>query len=65
EDGDRMLREVATAKDSALKEIADRGADLAVDLAAQIIRRELTASDHSRLIQQAKADFASTEPSSN
>lgn len=65
EDGDRMLREVATAKDSALKEIADRGADLAVDLAAQIIRRELTAGDHNQLIQQAKADFVATEPSSN
>jgi F-type H+-transporting ATPase subunit b len=65
EAGKRMLREVATAKGAALKEISDRGADLAVDLAAKIIRRELTATDHADLIQRAKTDFIASGPSNN
>ncbi len=65
EAGKRMLREVATAKDAALKELSDRGAELAVDLAAKIIRRELTATDHADLIQKAKSDFIASRPSNN
>jgi F-type H+-transporting ATPase subunit b len=65
EAGKRMLREVATAKDAALKEISDRGAELAVDLAGKIIRRELTATDHADLIQRAKTDFIASRPSNN
>jgi len=65
EEGGRMLREVATAKDSALKEISDRGSNLAVDLAGKIVRRELTEGDHADLISKAQSDFVSVKPSKN
>jgi F0F1-type ATP synthase membrane subunit b/b' len=52
-----MLREVEMAKDAALKEISDSAADLAVDLAGQIVGRELSAGDHNRLIEEAQSEF--------
>ncbi|NIL98582.1 MAG: F0F1 ATP synthase subunit B [Planctomycetales bacterium] len=61
EEGNRMLREVETAKDAALKEISDSAADLAVDLAGQIVGRELSVDDHSRLIEEAQSDFLSVQ----
>jgi F-type H+-transporting ATPase subunit b len=61
EEGDRMLHEVETAKEAALKEISDRASDLAIDLAGQIVGRELSPSDHERLIEQAQADFVAAD----
>jgi F-type H+-transporting ATPase subunit b len=65
EEGQRMLREVELAKEGALKEIADRGADLAVDLAGKIVQRELSVEDHANLIQNAQANFSELSPSDN
>jgi F-type H+-transporting ATPase subunit b len=65
EEGQRMLREVELAKEGALKEIADRGADLAVDLAGKIVQRELSVEDHANLIQNAQANFSDLSPSDN
>ena len=60
-----MLREVSTAKEAALKEISDSAADLAVNLAGQIVSRELNQQDHADLIQNAQAEFLAAKPSSN
>ncbi len=65
EEKNRVLREVETAKEAALKEISDSAADLAVDLAGQIVRRELSPSDHTRLIKEAQSDFMSTKSNGN
>ena len=65
EEGRRMLREVELAKEGALKEIADRGADLAVMLAGKIVQRELSAEDHVKLIQNAQRNFSGVSPSDN
>ncbi len=65
EEGKLMLREVELAKDAALKEISDRGADLAIDLAGKIVRRELTPTDHAQLIDKAKTEFLAAKPSTN
>jgi F-type H+-transporting ATPase subunit b len=61
----RALREVRTAADQALKEISERGTNLAIDLAGKIVRAKLNPSDHSRLVQEAIAEFASSKPSVN
>jgi F-type H+-transporting ATPase subunit b len=54
---DRAVRDVRNAKDAALKEIGEAGADFAVELAAKIVAREVTPGDHVRLIRDAVAQF--------
>ena len=49
----------------ALKELADRSADLAVGLASQIIESKLTPDEHAKLVRQAVQELASTTPSKN
>jgi F-type H+-transporting ATPase subunit b len=50
---DRAVREIGLAKDQALQELAERSVDTAVNLAGQIVRRQLTADDHVDLIKNA------------
>lgn len=54
---EKALREIEQAKDGALKELAERSARLAVDLAGKIVGSRLEPADHARLIEQAIADF--------
>ena len=56
-DQEKALREIEQAKDGALKELAEQGARLAVDLAGKILGSRLEAADHARLIEQAIANF--------
>jgi len=58
---DRAMREVRNAKDAALKEIGETSANFAVEMAAKIVQKQLTAEDHARLVREAVASF----PSSN
>jgi len=48
-----------------LKDLADRGATLAVDLAGKIVRAELKPGDHEKLIQRAVSDFAAKPTGKN
>jgi F-type H+-transporting ATPase subunit b len=57
----RAIAEIRAAKNAALREVARRGADLAVTLAGRIVRRELRTDDHAVLITEALEQF----PSSN
>jgi F-type H+-transporting ATPase subunit b len=59
------LRQIDAATAAALKELADRSAGLAVELAGKILRIELKPSDHADLIRQAVASFAAQPPSMN
>jgi F-type H+-transporting ATPase subunit b len=61
----RALRDVEAATDAALKQIAEQGANLAVDLAGKILGAKLNAADHDRLIADAVAKFPTMAPSSN
>jgi F-type H+-transporting ATPase subunit b len=54
----RALQEIDSATSSALKELADRSATLAVELAGKIVGQRLDPKDHAKLIQEAVADFA-------
>jgi F-type H+-transporting ATPase subunit b len=62
---DRALREIETAKDQALKELGERTADLAVELAGKIVGARLNSGDHQRLIEEALNRFPSSKPSPN
>ena len=62
---DRALREIETATQQALKELAEKSTDLAIELAGKIVRAELKPADHTRLIADAVAGFATANPSKN
>jgi F-type H+-transporting ATPase subunit b len=61
----RALRDVEAATDAALKQIGERSANLAVELAGKIVGAKLSAADHSRLISEAVTKFPTTSPSNN
>jgi F-type H+-transporting ATPase subunit b len=61
----RALRQIDAATSSALKELADRSATLAVELAGKIMQAKINPADHAKLIEQAVASFATKEPSKN
>lgn len=50
---ERARREIDLAKGSALKELYARSANLATQIASQVIGREISAADHERLIADA------------
>jgi F-type H+-transporting ATPase subunit b len=62
---DRALRDIETAKGTALKELAENSANLAVDLAGKIIQEKLKPEDHSALIRKAVDGFPAGSPSDN
>lgn len=62
---EKALREIEQAKDGALKELATQSATLAVELAGKIVGARLKADDHTRLIEQALANFPKEKASRN
>jgi F-type H+-transporting ATPase subunit b len=54
----RAAKEIESATDNALQELAERGANLAVLLAGKIIREKLDPQAHANLIQNAVSDFS-------
>jgi F-type H+-transporting ATPase subunit b len=63
EEQQRALVEIENATAGALKELAERSADLAVGLAGKIVRAELKPSDHRGLVERAMADFVAQKSS--
>jgi F-type H+-transporting ATPase subunit b len=61
----RSLREIETATAGALKELAERGAELAVRLAGKIVRAELKPADHTQLIEEAVSRFPKEKTGAN
>lgn len=61
----RALREVETAKDQALKELAEASANQAVTLASRILRSQVQQGDHQRLIDEAMSGFVRGNGSQN
>ncbi len=61
----RALHDIDEATNQALKSLAERSAELAVDLAGKILQSKLSAADHQRLIAEAMAKFPDTTPSAN
>ena len=56
---DRAVREIAAAKNSALLELAETSVDHAIRLAGQIVGKQLSKDDHSKLIEEAVRQFPS------
>jgi F-type H+-transporting ATPase subunit b len=53
----RAVAQIDAATAAAIKELADRGVTLAVELAGKIVQAKLNAADHARLIEQAVSGF--------
>jgi F-type H+-transporting ATPase subunit b len=62
---ERAVREIDAAAGEALKELAERSADLAIELAGKIVESTIDRADHARLIEQAVAGFAKIQPGKN
>jgi len=61
---ERARREIDAAKDAALKEIYQESVQLAALMSSKALRRNMSADDHSRLVEEALAELK-TEPSRN
>ncbi len=61
----RALRQIDAATTAALKELAERGATLAVELAGRIVHRSLRPEDHAELIERTVGDFVQHKPGGN
>jgi len=61
---DRAVRDIKTATDSALQQLAEKSADLAVDLAGKVLQAKLTKADHQQLVADGVKKFLA-EPSKN
>lgn len=61
----RVMRDINMAKDQALKELAERSTNIAVDLAGKIVQAQLSKTDHAALVQDAMNRLAVAKPSAN
>ncbi len=62
---ERGVREIEAARRDALKELAQRSADMAVLLAGKVIATELRPSDHARLLDEAVESFLAAAEASD
>jgi len=62
---DRALRDIDTAKDHALKSLAETSANLAVELAGKAIRETILPEKQAEIIRDALATLQSSSPSKN
>jgi F-type H+-transporting ATPase subunit b len=65
EEMDRAVREVERAKDAAVQELAQKSANIAVDLARNVIRDKLSTEEQSKLVRDALGKLSATTPSKN
>lgn len=62
---DRAVRDIEQARDGAVRHLAETSANLAVDLASQVVKQNLTADQQADLVREATNKLANSPPSSN
>lgn len=62
---DRAVRDVERAAESALKQLAESSANMAVDLAGKVIQQNITSEQQAQLVRDALSSLAATSPSRN
>jgi F-type H+-transporting ATPase subunit b len=60
---ERLRREIDTARDQAIQELWNHAANLATQVSAKAIRRQLTPDDHRRLVEEAMAELSQASTS--
>jgi len=61
----RSVRDIEQARDSAVRQLAEQSAGLAIDLAAKVVKQELTPQRQSEIVREALTRFAPGGPSAN
>lgn len=61
----RAIREIERAKDGAIQELAQQSANVAVELARNVIRDKLSAEEQNKLVRDALGKLSATTPSNN
>lgn len=54
---ERAKREIGLAKDTAVKELYEQSAQLAMEMASNVLKRQLSTEDHHRLVQDALTEL--------
>jgi F-type H+-transporting ATPase subunit b len=54
---ERAKREIGVARDTALRELYDKSAELATGMARAILKRQIAPEDHSRMVKDALAEL--------
>jgi len=62
---ERAKREIGIARDSALRDLYERSADLAMTMAGSVLRRQVSVEDHRRLVEEALAELSERQGSRN
>lgn len=62
---ERAKREIGIARDTALRDLYDQSADLAMTMAGNVMKRQMTPEDHQRLVQEALGELRKTSASEN
>lgn len=61
----RAVRDVEQARDSAIKNLAEQSANMAIDLASKVVKQEITGDRQNEIVREAIGRMASAKPSSN
>lgn len=62
---DRAIRDIEQARDSAVRQLAETSANLAVDLAGKVVQQNLSPEQQAELVREATTKLAATSPSNN
>ena len=61
----RALREIELAKEGAVKGLAEHSANLAIDLATQVVRQDITQERQNEIAREALARMTAAAPNNN
>ena len=61
----RATRDIEQASDAAVRQLAEKTAGLAIDLAGRVVKHELTPQRQDEIVREALGRFANTDPSAN
>lgn len=62
---ERAMRDIDNAKDAAVRQLAEKTAGLAIDLAGQVVKQDISSNRQSEIVREALGRFSSSDPSSN
>lgn len=61
----RAVREVEQARDAAIKNLAEESATLAIDLAAKVVKQDISPNRQGEIVREAIGRIAGAQPSAN
>ena len=62
---DRAKREIGVARDTALRDLYEQSAGLAMNMATTVLKRQLSPEDHQRLVSDALSELRKQPPGQN